>query len=251
MRKAGWMVCALLSVVSFALPGFGADEVFERTVPLVSGGSFEIRNINGPVTVVGWDREAVDVYAVKTASQGDNMGSRVHIDVAASPDSVSVTTVSPSEEAAEVAVTYTVRVPRHVRLTQVSTVNGAVRVSGVEATGELRSVNGNIEVSDSAGGLSARTTNGDIHMAFARLTALEALAVETVNGAIVLGLPADASALLEAGSIKGTFRSELPLLVTSAYGTRGIHGRLGDGDVTVRLHTVNGTIRVEALPKGT
>jgi hypothetical protein len=43
------------------------------------------------------------------------------------------------------------------------------------------------------------------------------------------------------------------MLVTGAYGSREIQGRLGSGSVAVPvlLHTVNGAIRVVALPKRT
>jgi len=251
---------ALLVALSFAFSGHAADGVFDRTIPLAPTGSFALRNVNGPVTVEGWDRDAVEVHAVKTSGAGGAVVSEARIDVTASADAVSVTTVYPQDETAEIAVAYTVRVPRRALLKQVATVNGAVQVSGVEGTGELRSVNGNIDVSDSAGGLSAHTTNGDIHMALAKLHAPGPLTMETVNGSIVLAVPKDASASLEAASLNGDFRSELPLVVTTAYGAtaygaaaygpREIRGQLGDGSTALRLHTVNGAIRVLALAKG-
>jgi DUF4097 and DUF4098 domain-containing protein YvlB len=245
---------ALLVVLSFAFSGHAADEVFDRTIPLAPTGSFAIRNVNGPVTVEGWDRDAVEVHAVKTADHGSAVLSEARIDVAASADAVSVTTVYPRNGTAEIAVAYTVRVPRRALLQQVATVNGAVRVDGVAGPGELRSVNGNIDVSDSAGGLSAHTTNGNIHMAFAKLNAPGPLTMETINGSIVLAVPKDASASLEAASLNGDFRSELPLVVTAAYGAiahgpRQIRGQLGDGSTALYLHTVNGAIRVVALTK--
>jgi hypothetical protein len=261
MRRTRMTSAALLVALSFALSGHAADGVFDRTIPLAPTGSFALRNVNGPVTVEGWDRDAVEVHAVKTAGAGGAVLSEARIDVAASADAVSVTTVYPQDEtAAEIAVAYTVRVPRRVLLKQVATVNGAVQVSGVEGAGELRSVNGNIDVLDSAGGLSAHTTNGDIHMALAKLNAPGPLTMETVNGSIVLAVPKDASASLEAASLNGDFRSELPLVVTTAYGAsaygavaygpREIRGQFGDGSTALRLHTVNGAIRVLALTKG-
>src|SRR5271154_2115351 len=170
---------------SSALP----SETFDRTVSLTPGGSFAIENVNGPVTIVGWDRDAVEIHAVKTASHEVTDLLRVRIDVAATPNLVQVNTVDPHEDGVEVAVNYTVRVPRRVLLQEVATVNGTVRVTGVNTRGELHSVNGDIEVSDSAGGFSARTTNGDIHMELERLAAAGPLAMETVNGAIALALP--------------------------------------------------------------
>ncbi len=53
------------------------------------------------------------------------------------------------------------------------------------------------------------------------------LTAETVNGSILLALPADASAVLDARNLNGKFHSDLPLLIAGAYGSREIHGRLG------------------------
>ncbi len=130
---------------SSALP----SQTFDRTVSLAPGGSFAIENVNGPVTIVGWDRDAVEIHAVKTASShavADLL--RVQIDVAATPGLVQVNTLDPHEDGVEVAVDYTVRVPRRVLLQEVATVNGTVRVTGVNTEGQrLNSVNGDIDVS--------------------------------------------------------------------------------------------------------
>jgi DUF4097 and DUF4098 domain-containing protein YvlB len=231
---------------SMALP----SETFDRTMALAPGGSFAIENVNGSVTIAGWDRDAVEIHAVKMAARGVADLGRVRIDVAGGPGRVTVDTIDPHEEGVEVTVNYNVRVPRRVLLQAVATVNGTVRVTGVNAAGELHSVNGNIEISDSAGGFSARTTNGDIHIELERLEAAGPLAVETTNGAIALALPANAAANLEVRSLNGDFRSELPIKYLGAYRPRELHGRLGAGGVTLQLRTVNGSIRVLALPQG-
>jgi hypothetical protein len=248
--KQRWILLAgvLAAGASLCLPARAADEVFDRAMPLVSGGSFALDNVNGSVTVTGWDRETVEVHAVKSAGLAADL-SRVRIAISAGPEGASVLTVYPREDAS-VEVTYTVHVPRRVLLRQVATVNGTVRVAGVESAGALRSVNGNIEVSDSSGGMSVKTTNGDIRMNFRALTAPGPVTIETVNGSIVMGLPANVSAQIEAQDLNGDFRSELPLRSPAAYGSREIHGQLGDGGVPVRLHTVNGSIRIIAATKG-
>jgi DUF4097 and DUF4098 domain-containing protein YvlB len=133
-----------------------------------------------------------------------------------------------------------------VRLDRIATVNGTVRVSGVEATGELRSVNGDVEVFDSSGRLSARTTNGNVRMELRPPEPGGSMAVETVNGSVVLALPAGAGAELDVRSVNGDFRSELPVTVEGALDFRGFQGRLGPGGSLIRIRTVNGGIRVVA-----
>ena len=249
-------VAAALALLLVALQQIHAQssvafpsETFDRTVSLAPGGSFAIENVNGAVAITGWDRDAVEIHAVKTASLAEDLG-RVQIDVAATPGRVQIDTVDPHEDGVEVAVNYSVRVPRRVLLQEVATVNGSVRVTGVNAMGELHSVNGDIEVSDSAGGFSARTTNGDIHMELDRLATTGPLAVETVNGTIALALPANAAANLDVRSLNGDFQSQLPVVYLGAYRPRELHGRLGAGGALLQLRTVNGSIRVQTLPQG-
>ncbi len=203
-----------------AAPGFAVDEVFQQTYPLPEGGAFQLQNVNGSVQVSGWERDEVEVYALKSGLQ---------------------------DEGVEVSVEYHIRVPRHVELRRVATVNGTVRVFGVEAVGELRSVNGNIEVFDSAGRLSARTTNGNVRMELHRLDTGGPLTVETVNGSVVIALPPDTDAELDLRSLNGDFRSELPLTLQGSLGPREVRGRLGLGGSPLRIRTVNGGIRVVTM----
>jgi len=234
-------------------------EVFDRTIPLPSGGTFSLTNVNGSIAVEGWDREAVAIHAVKTAPQSADLSRvRIDTDTGSGPGRVSVATVYPrdndllhgNDDDVEVSVDYTVRVPRRVLLEQLATVNGAVRVSGVEGRGELRSVNGDIDVLGSSGGFSARTTNGGVYVQLLRLTAPGALALETVNGGVALALPPNAAATLDARSLNGDFHSDLPMTLLSAYSPRGVQGRVGAGGVPIRLRTVNGAIRILTLPQG-
>lgn len=245
------MVITLLAA-AVSVPAFAANdtEVFDRTIPLPAGASFALTNVNGSIAVEGWDRDAVEIHAVKTARRSAADLALVHIDADREPGRVSVSTIYPPESDVNVNVDYTVHVPRRIILEQLATVNGAVRVSGIEGRGELRSVNGDIDVAGSAGGFSARTTNGGVHVELLRLAPSGPVALETVNGSVALALPHDAAATVDARSLNGDFHSDLPMSLLSAYSPRGVRGRLGAGSVPIRLRTVNGAIRVLALPQG-
>jgi DUF4097 and DUF4098 domain-containing protein YvlB len=247
-QKAYLIVTLLAATVVCCCPAFADNqtEVFDRTLPLFAGASFSLSNVNGSVSVEGWNREAVEIYAVKTAKQSADLA-LVRIDTDAEPGRVAVSTTYPQGNDAEVSVDYTVRVPRRIVLEQLATVNGTVHVSGVDGQGELRSVNGDISVASSEGGFSAHTTNGGIHVELLRLTAPNSLDLETVNGSIVLMLPKDSQATLDARSLNGGFHSDLPVALLSEYSPRGIRGRLSGGGVPIQLRTVNGAIRIAAL----
>jgi hypothetical protein len=265
MQTARHRAALLLGIVIVtavcALSGRAADEVFERTVPLSPGGSFALQNVNGSVTVTGWDRDAVEVRAVKSlpstsAALAISDIARVQVGLASTSARVVVTTTYPKDDIADVVVTYSVHVPRRVLLARIFTVNGTVRVNGLEGAGQLRAVNGDVEVSGTAGLFSASTTNGDIHMELLRLAGFPhsqnldhavPMHLDTVNGTIDVALPSETQASLQVRCVSGDFRSDLPVTTLGAYTPRQFQGRLGSGGTEVRLSTVNGAIHIHSL----
>lgn len=236
-------IVALAAVPSFAI----SKQQFDETYPLQPGGSFELQNVNGPVEIQGWDRDAVEVHAVKTAKRNEADLQRVTIEVAAKPQSVSVTTHYPADEGVEVAVEYVIHVPHNAHIEHIGTINGTLVVAGVAAVDELRTVNGNIEVYDGGNGLHAHTTNGNIHLELADFSGSGGTSAETTNGSLLVALPRDAQADLETRCLNGNFLSEIPISMESAQKPREMHGRFGRGGAPIKLRTINGGIRIVSL----
>jgi Putative adhesin len=238
-------ILTLAVVLSSCWPGFAANETFLKTYPLASGGSFLLENVNGSVRVEGWQRDEVEVRAVKSSMNDPRDLERVRIEVCSQPGQVAVHTRYPEGQGVEVAVEYVVHVPYRVLLGDVETVNGSVVVRGVEGGGALRSVNGNVEVFNSSGRFSAKTTNGDLHLELRRLVDGGPMNIETVNGSVVLGLPSNAQADLRILSMNGDFSSELPVVSTARRpSSRTFSARLGSGGGQISVRTVNGGIRL-------
>src|SRR6267143_6684837 len=101
----------LMLAVAYAPPCLAITKEFNQTYPLQPGGSFELQNVNGTVDVQGWDRDTIEIHAVKTAKHKESDLDLVSIDVDAKPGVVSVATRYPQNEGAEGAVEYTVHVP--------------------------------------------------------------------------------------------------------------------------------------------
>jgi hypothetical protein len=238
---------ALVLAAGSAAPCFAISKEFNQTYPLQPGGTFELQNVNGTVDVQTWDRDEVEVRAVKTAKHKESDLDLVSIDVDAKRGSVSVTTRYPQNEGVEVAVEYIVHVPHCAHVEHLGTVNGTLRIAGVEAIEDLRTVNGNIEVYEGGGSVHAHTTNGNVHLELLHLQAKNGAVAETTNGSLLLAVPADTQADVEARCLNGSFFSELPLALASTQLPRETHGRLGKGGGPIKLHTVNGGIRVVAL----
>lgn len=237
---------ALAAALCLALPGFADEQqIFEQTYPLEQGGQFVLQNVNGSVRVEGWDRNEVEVHAVKSSASDARDLALVKIQVDSHPGEVDVHTLYPDAANAEVAVEYIIHVPYRVLLHSIGTVNGSVSVYNVRGAGELRSVNGNVEVLGSSGRFSARTTNGNLHLELAGLTDGAPMNLETVNGSVTLGLPSDASADLNVHNMNGDVSSDVPVYSTSALpGAQAFRGRLGHGGNPISLRTVNGGIRL-------
>jgi hypothetical protein len=220
---------------------------FNQTYPLQPGGSFELQNVNGTVDVQGWDRDTIEIHAVKTAKNRESDLELVSIDVDAKPGVVSVATRYPQNEGVEVSVEYTVHVPHCAHVEHVGTVNGTLRVSGIERVEDLHTVNGSIEVYEGGGSVHAHTTNGNVHLELLHVEDKNGAIAETTNGSLLLAVPADTHADLEARCLNGNFSSELPVAFESTLNPREMHGKLGRGGAPIRLHTVNGGIRLVAL----
>ena len=235
-----------LGLVS-ATPCLATSNDFHQTYPLQPGGTFELQNVNGPVQVEGWDRNEVEIQAIKTAKETQADLDRVSIEVDAKPTQVSVVTRYPQNEGVEVAVEYTVHVPHSAHLEHIGTVNGALKIAGVESIADLRTVNGNIEVYEGAGNVHAHTTNGNVHLELLRFQDEKGMAAETTNGSVLLAVPPDMQANLEARSMNGSFYSELPLSLESSLRPREMRGRYGKGGAAIKLNTVNGGIQVVIL----
>src|SRR6266849_10184776 len=97
---------ALILSAAFAVPCFAISKDFNQTYPLQPGGSFELQNVNGTVEIQGWDRDTVEIHAVKSAKQKESDLDRVSIEVDAKPAAISLVTRYPQDEGVEVVVDY-------------------------------------------------------------------------------------------------------------------------------------------------
>lgn len=93
----------------------------------------------------------------------------------------------------------------------VSTVNGVVRVRGIAGALDLSTVNGKVEFAGAAADVRAKSVNGAVEGSFATLAKGTEVLAETVNGNVVLTLPASAGFHLSARTLSGDVVSSFPL----------------------------------------
>jgi hypothetical protein len=233
------------------------DEEFRWSGPVDRGDVLEIKNVNGSIRAVLGDGDAVEVFAVKSGRR--NSPSEVRIEVIEHAGGVTLCAVYPTprgEEANEcgvgedgrssvrrndVSVVWEVRVPRGVDF-RARNVNGSVEAEGLDGHVDAATVNGNVELATS-GFASARSVNGSIRAALGSHAAEDA-DFQTVNGSISLDLRDDFNGDLDASWVAGSLETELPLAVDGRIGRRSARGTFGDGGATLRINTVNGSIRI-------
>lgn len=252
--KPGWSkarlpLAALLLAMLAALPaGAEVHEQWQRIVPLNANGSFSLQNINGQVTVLGWERNTVEIDAIKSADSASKL-SEARIELNGSGYSVDVETRYTNHHHNNPArVDYMVRVPRGARISKLESVNGNVKIDSMHGRIYAHTVNGKLEVWNAASDLELTAVNGEIKATLTRgnhgVTRLNA-----VNGNVILGLPVGINARLKISSTNGKIQSELPVSVARPkYGPgMSVNTMLGSGKAIIDLATVNGNIFLRKL----
>jgi DUF4097 and DUF4098 domain-containing protein YvlB len=249
MRSELWKLVLVLAA-GFGSAGcivgdgvLAARDNFEETRPFRPGGTFELENTNGPITIATWDEDRVRIEAERAATT-ERLLEKIEIDVSGEGDRVRVKTRLPRRWplGTSGSVSYHVTLPRQARL-ELETVNGRVEVEGISGEVRASTVNGRVEITRTAGAIEASTVNGSIEVSYDEADADGHHSFSTTNGSVTLYLPADVSGRFEARTVNGSIRTDFPLEVKGRIGKR-LEGRLGDGRGSYEIHTVNGSVKI-------
>ena len=247
-------LCALLFAVA---QGHAAEnrgqftEEFHQTYALAAGGRVALDNINGSVHITGWDRNEVKVDAVKYARSKERLD-EAKIVIDASKDYISIRTEYPDHNLTfrdddwdnPASVEYTLSVPRTARLDQIKLINGSLDVQGI--AGEVRAscINGHLKASGLGGPVKLSTINNRLEAVFDRL-GTSSIELASVNGSVLLTMPSDTKAELEASTVHGGISNDFGLRVRDhRIVGHDLHGELAGGGTRIKLSNVNGRIEI-------
>jgi hypothetical protein len=233
-----------------------ADE-FRWSGRVASGGTVEVRGINGGISAEPSEGGEVEVTATKSARRSDPK--RVEIRVVEHAGGVVICALYPNADGRtptcspdgeghsnirnnDVVVDFKVRVPRGVRFSG-RTVNGNIETGALGADVDARTVNGSINIS-AAGVASANTVNGSITARLGRADWSGGLDFKTVNGAITLDLPADTNTDVSAETLNGEISTDFQLTILGRFSRRHLNGTIGSGGRELTLKSVNGSIQL-------
>lgn len=220
------------------------------------GGHLDMENRNGSISIVGWDKDTIDVSGTKYAPENGDLNG-IHIKVDVSGNVASIITDMPSGGTwGNYGANYTIHLPRSTAANRVKSTNGAVTAEDMNAGGSLVSTNGHIALRRDYGNFDIRTTNGGID--FEDCSGVEraettnggvqgnlksgAFDVRSTNGAVdlTLGKP-QAQQELRAFTTNGSIRIAL-----NEFAGNAIHAHTSHGSVTLRLpHDTNAQVDAE------
>ena len=239
-------VAGTLLALCMVIPTYAeVTQDFHRTVSLSPNGRVSLSNINGDVEITGWNRNEVQIDAVKTARDQQRLD-EAQIEVTATSDSVEIETHYPSHLVNNnpASVHYTLHVPQDARVDKVNLVNGSLTVQ--KLTGEVTAnlVNGKVHASDLQGEADLATVNGALDANYSSLNNVREIKLKSVNGSIDLLLPQSPNADVSASTVNGGITTDFPLTVKGHWIGKNMSGTLGSGGVQIELNNVNGGIHV-------
>lgn len=160
-------------------------------------------------------------------------------------------------------LSFDARAPKSTRL-NIQTSNGNVTVSGfsngvtvltanaqviLTATGgdaQIITTNGKVTVQVHSGGMSIQTSNGDIDCDLALLPATKSAILTTTSGKVILRLPPDVSATIEATTTNGTVVITGYRVEYEKQSQNHIRARIGSGASPISITTSNGDIVIQS-----
>ncbi len=234
-------------------------ERFEQSYPVNASGRVSVSNVNGSITIETWDKSEVKLEYVKTADTRERL-TEVEVKIDARPDYFQVETDyenwkrrnnNESRNNGKLQIEYRLLVPRNAVLNEIETVNGSISISNAANTTRASAVNGEVRATNLRGTTNLSTVNGTVTAEFDQLETASKISLNTVNGQVNLVIPSDANATVKADTVNGSINNDFGLPVRKGqYVGKDLYGRIGSGNVQIRLNSVNGGLSLKRKNDG-
>ena len=246
-----------------ALPGQPTQDLreeFHQTYPLSATGRVSLENINGGVQIKVWDRNAVQLDAIKKAYRKERLD-EAKIQVTATEDNIRIETEYPEGNQSfrkderrynnPAIVEYALTIPRKAVLESIELVNGSLDIDGVEGDVKASSINGKVSARGLIGETRLSTVNGPLQAVFTQLNDSKAISITSVNGSVELVIPSDSNASIRAATVHGGISNDFGLQVRHGeYVGHNLNGQIGNGGARIKLENVNGAITISHAQDG-
>ncbi|SET83508.1 DUF4097 family beta strand repeat-containing protein [Thalassotalea agarivorans] len=249
MKSLSKILATLIVTISFNTLA-DVEDVIQKTFDVDADVKFSLENINGGVTIESWSQNSIEVIAtIKAKTQDDR--DKVKIEFKSSSSKVEVETKHKEssmwggDDNVNASVTYQVKVPASAELTDVELVNGSLAITGVQGGVEAATVNGQMMIEDVAGDIELDSVNGKIKLTVSDLANTQKIDVDTVNGVIQIYVPEPFNADVDIETLNGSIKNQFGLVEEEGLVVgNSVSGRVGSGDVSVEIETVNGSVKL-------
>lgn len=259
-------IALLVALFGVAPAGFAQNDPQLINVPLSRPGepiSLEISIVSAHIEVIGEDREDAEFEVsvlegsrkIITPSGTKSLSIGAYsVDIEERDNRISLDTDWRANRVRIVA-----RVPRRADL-DLETVNDSeIRVENITGSLHLNNTNGPITAHGISGSVIAESVNDTVDISFDRIEGSGVMSLQSVNGDLILGLPADAGAELHIDSAEGQITSDFEVdvvpskpVVTREDSRGGVEvkvesvivAKLGGGGTVFKLKTLNGDISI-------
>lgn len=228
-----------------------AQDEWTRSYDIAAGGLLEIINVNGRITAEAGEGPNVELTAERIVRASTDEAAREALAKVEMREETSSSRVRVEVRVPRMSgiggheLRWTIKVPKGVNV-DLRTVNGGVRLSGLEGEIRARSTNGGVTgKSLVASALDASVTNGGVDIELASMPATGSFDMRSVNGGVRLTLPGDARADVTARCTNGGISvNGLELELEGEQSRRRVAGKLNGGGARVTLQTTNGGVRL-------
>lgn len=231
---------------------YTAREAFDFDITVKYQKHIEIEGINGPITITGKTGiSTVKIWGEKVVGSDSYEDAEAHLEylkvqISDKTEKISIETNQPSlTHGRNYQVIYNVIIPDNWDIA-IGNVNGRVEVDSLNGNIGIGLVNGDVVLTEISGNTAVGLTNGAVYSKMA-LPLNGFCKINTVNGQIQLSIPKTTSAELAAKVTNGTVSVSNLMLKNMVNSRNSISGVLGNGEGTITVESVNGTISVSGF----
>lgn len=272
MIQARWTVVGLIAALGLLAAG-GCQQATETDVDRADDGTvrlgvveavdtlsravapsdrpLRIDGFRGAATIRGDTATTAELSFIRRGRGADPDDARatlddISVEESGSEETYTYTLESSSQTTAYAAVDVAGTVPRATPL-QIEKTSGPVRIDGVEGALTIRQSHGPVTLRGTAAPVDVSVQNGDLALGIRALPSDATVTLETENGDVMVAVPPETSARLDARTSAGTIRAQGLSLSNEQFEPVDGGGRyradLGDGDASIEVRVQNGDVR--------
>jgi DUF4097 and DUF4098 domain-containing protein YvlB len=274
-RKNYSIIITLLLFISISVyaSGYQKKDVIKKQFDFPAHGSLKLHNRNGNIIIHSWDKQSIDMEAVKwvrstNTRRAEHFFSKLNVKIEKGPGMLSIVVEYPKKEFEsrwgpdiEFKVDFELYVPREINLdiysrngeidiediagkARVNSRNGNINLNSVDGDMDIYSRNGKIKMADIYGALEVETRNDDVTVDFRQVPLKDRVEISSRNGEIKIKFPQDFSAEISIETDSGEIKTHFPIMISGRIKKGLLQGKVNNGGVPVKISTRNGDIEL-------